>query len=56
MHTCQCKGCQMGQNNGALLKEVAAFRKCPLIEMSTISTPTKREKGIILVTLYVRLC
>ena len=24
----------MGQSNGVLLKEVAAFRRCPLIEVS----------------------
>ena len=25
MHTCQCEECQMGQNSGVLLKEVAAI-------------------------------
>ena len=34
MYTCQCVGCQMGWSNGVLLKEVAAFRRCPLIEVS----------------------
>ena len=27
MYTCQCKGCQFGQNSGVLLKEVAAFQR-----------------------------
>ena len=34
MYTCQCKGCHMGQSSGVLLKEAAAFRRCPLIEFS----------------------
>ena len=33
-YTCQCEGCQMRQNNGALLKEVAALQRCPLIDVS----------------------
>ena len=37
MYTCQCKGCQMGQSSGVLFKEVAAFQRCPLIEVSYIS-------------------
>ena len=28
MYTWQCKGCQMGQSSGVLLKEVAVFRRC----------------------------
>ena len=36
MHTCQCKGCQRGQNSGVLLKEVAAFWRCPLIGIHCI--------------------
>ena len=31
MYTCQCNGCQMGQSNSVLLKEVAALGRCPLI-------------------------
>ena len=31
MYTCQCEGCQLGQSNGAMLKEVAAFQRCPLM-------------------------
>ena len=34
MYTCQCKGLQTGQSNGVLFKEVSAFRRCPLIEVS----------------------
>ena len=34
MYTCQCKGCQMGQSSGVLLKEVAAYQRCPLVEGS----------------------
>ena len=34
MNTCQCEGFQMGQSNGVLFKEVFAFRRCPLIEVS----------------------
>ena len=30
MYTRQCKGYQMGQSKGVLLKEVAAFRRCVL--------------------------
>ena len=33
MSTCQCKGCQIGQSSGVLLKEVAAFQRCPLVEV-----------------------
>ena len=29
-----CEGLQMGQSNGVLFKEVAAFRRCHLIEVS----------------------
>ena len=29
MYTCQCEGCQMGQSNGVLFKEVSAFQRCP---------------------------
>ena len=29
MYTCQCEGLQMGQINGVLFKEVAAFQSCP---------------------------
>ena len=34
MYTCQCKGWQEGQSSGVLLKEVALFLRCPLIEVS----------------------
>ena len=34
MYTCQCEGLQMGQSSGVLFKEVSAFRKCPLLEVS----------------------
>ena len=34
MYTSQFEGCQMGQSSGVLLKEVSAFRRCPLIEVS----------------------
>ena len=34
MYTCQCEGEQMGQSNGILFKEVSAFQRCPLIEVS----------------------
>ena len=34
MYTCQCEECQMRQSSGILLKEVAAFGRCPLIEVS----------------------
>ena len=30
MYQSQCKEYQMGQSNGVLLKEVAAFPRCPL--------------------------
>ena len=33
-YICQCEGPQMGQRNGVLLKEVAAFWRCPFIEVS----------------------
>ena len=33
MYTCQCEGFQMRQSNGVLFKVVAAFRRCPLIEV-----------------------
>ena len=33
LYTCQREGLQMGQSNGVLLKEVSAFRRCPLIEV-----------------------
>ena len=36
MYTCQCKGCQMGQSRGVLLKEVAAFQRCPIVEVHCI--------------------
>ena len=34
MYTCQCEGLQMGQSNGVLFKEVSAFWRYPLIEVS----------------------
>ena len=34
MYTCQCEGIQMGQSNSVLFKEVSAFQRCPLIEVS----------------------
>ena len=36
MYTCQCKGCQWGRNSGAVQKEVAALRRCPLIDVYCI--------------------
>ena len=33
----QCKGFQIGQSNGVLLKEVAAFQRHPLIEFPLYS-------------------
>ena len=30
MYTCQCEGCQMGQNSGVLSQEDAVFRRCLL--------------------------
>ena len=33
MYTCQCEGCQMVLSSGVLLKVVAAFGRCPLIEV-----------------------
>ena len=41
MHTCQCEGCQMRQSNGVLLKEMAAFQRCPLIEVALYSIMDK---------------
>ena len=38
MYTCQCEGLQMGQRNGALFKEIFAFRKCPLIARGSPQT------------------
>ena len=35
MYTCQHEVFQMGQSSGVLLKEVAAFQRCPLIAVST---------------------
>ena len=34
VYTCQCEGCQIGQSSGVLLKGVAAFGRCPLMEVS----------------------
>ena len=34
MYTCQCEGLLMGQSSGVLFKEVSAFQRCPLIEVS----------------------
>ena len=34
MYMYQCEGFQMGQSSGVLLQEVAAFQRCPLIEVS----------------------
>ena len=34
MYTCQCEVLQMGQSSGVLFKEVSAFHRCPLIEVS----------------------
>ena len=34
MYMCQCEVFQRGQSSGVLLKEVAAFQRCPLIEVS----------------------
>ena len=34
MYTCQCEGFQVGKSNGILLKEVATYWSCPLIEVS----------------------
>ena len=33
MYTCQCEGYKIGKSNGVLLKEVAAFQRCPLTEV-----------------------
>ena len=34
MYTCQCECMiQIGQSSGVLLKEVAVFQRCPLIEI-----------------------
>ena len=33
MYTCQCEGYRIGQSNGVLLKEVAAFQRCPLTKV-----------------------
>ena len=30
MNMCQCEECQKGKSSGVLLKEVAAFQRCPL--------------------------
>ena len=34
MYTCQCEGCQVEQSSGVLLKQVAAFQRCPLVEVT----------------------
>ena len=34
MNMCQCEGCQMGQSSGVLLKEVAVFQRCLMMEVS----------------------
>ena len=31
VYTCQCEGYNIGQSNGVLLEEVAAFQRCPFI-------------------------
>ena len=33
MLTRQCKGCQMGQSSGVLLKEMATLRRCSTTEV-----------------------
>ena len=33
MYTYQCKGCQVVQSSGVLLKEVAVFQRCPSVEV-----------------------
>ena len=38
MYTCQCERHQMGWGDGVLFKEVSAFRRCPLIEVSLYSS------------------
>ena len=37
MYACQYEGLQMGQNKGVLFKELAAFGRCPLVEVSLYS-------------------
>ena len=37
MYACQYEGLQMGQNKGVLFKEMAAFGRCPLVEVSLYS-------------------
>ena len=34
VYTFQCKGCQMGPSIGVLVKKVAAFERCPLIDVN----------------------
>ena len=43
MYTCQCEGC-MEQSSGVLFKEVSAFQRCPLIEVSLYSVCIKQYK------------
>ena len=43
MYTCQCEGCQMGQSSGVLLKEVAAFWRCPSIEVSLYKSSNMQQ-------------
>ena len=47
MYMCRCEGCQMGQRNDVLLEEVAAFRRCPLIEDSLYTVHSIQQDLII---------
>ena len=42
MYTCECKEgqLQMGQSSGVLFKEVSAFQRCPLMEISLCTYST----------------
>ena len=53
MYTCQCKGWQRGQTHGFVLKDVTAFRRCPLIEVSRGATQENRDTSAIRTFLVV---
>jgi hypothetical protein len=48
MYNCQCKGCQNGQNNGVLIKKVAAFQRCSSLEVPCILYTLYFSCGFIL--------
>ena len=52
MYTCQCKGCQIGQSSDVLLKEVAAFRRCPLIKVSLYTIVVHRITQVSKITYF----